>query len=88
MRVHELIRALQELGIDHMNDLVVVNGYEGGVDEAGMPLAGVVALDENEGIGCYGKHEWLKPEDVEYRKRVESFEWETKSEMVPAVRIR
>jgi hypothetical protein len=56
MKVKELIEILQKLDPEL---LVVVRGYEGGVDEANNVHLCDVELDCNAGIEYYGKHEIL-----------------------------
>ena len=56
MKVKELIEILQKIDPEL---LVVVRGYEEGVDEANNIHLCDVELDCNEGIEYYGKHEIL-----------------------------
>jgi hypothetical protein len=56
MKVKELIQELQKLDPEL---LVVVRGYEGGVDEVNNIYLCNVELDSNAGIEYYGKHEIL-----------------------------
>ena len=60
MKVKELIQELQKLDPEL---LVVVRGYEGGVDEANNIYLCNVELDSNAGIEYYGKHEVLHDGD-------------------------
>ena len=59
MTVAELIRNLQNLPQDHM---VVIRGYEGGVDEVDEIEEARIALDVND-EWSYGSHELLDPRD-------------------------
>jgi hypothetical protein len=56
MKVKELIQELQKLDPEL---LVVVRGYEGGVDEVNSIYLCNVELDSNAGIEYYGNHEIL-----------------------------
>ena len=56
MKVKELIQELQKLDPEL---LVVIRGYEGGVDEVNSIYLCNVELDSNAGIEYYGKHEIL-----------------------------
>jgi len=57
--VAELIENLQNLPQEHM---VVIRGYEGGVDEVTVLEEARIALDVNE-EWCYGSHELLDVRD-------------------------
>jgi hypothetical protein len=59
MKVSELIAQLQTMPQDAM---VVINGYDGGVDELDAPLHAVeIALNANSQYGRYlGRHEVLE----------------------------
>lgn len=59
MTVRELIECLQDMPQDYM---VVVRGYEGGVDEVTELENTRIALDVNEEWN-YGSHELLDPRD-------------------------
>ena len=59
MRVSELIKILQEMSQDHM---VVIRGYEGGVDEVTDLENARIELDVNEEWN-YGSHELLDSKD-------------------------
>ncbi len=59
MTVSELIEVLKELPQD---DMVVVRGYEGGVDEVVELEQTQIALNVNE-EWSYGAHELLDPRD-------------------------
>ena len=59
MTVSELIEVLEGLP---KNDMVVVRGYEGGVDEVVELEQARIALNVNE-EGGYGAHELLDPKD-------------------------
>lgn len=59
MTVSELIEVLKELPQD---DMVVVRGYEGGVDEVVELEQAHIALNVNE-EWSYGAHELLDPRD-------------------------
>ena len=59
MTVAELIENLQNLPSDHM---VVIRGYEGGVDEVTDLESAKIILDVNKEWN-YGSHELLDPRD-------------------------
>lgn len=59
MTVKQLIERLQDMPDDHM---VVIRGFEGGVDEVNEIEETRVALDVNE-EWSYGSHELLDPRD-------------------------
>jgi hypothetical protein len=65
MKVKELIEILQKLDPEL---LVVVRGYEGGVDEVNNIYLCNVELDSNAGIEYYGKHEILYDEEKPWRE--------------------
>ena len=65
MKVKELIEELQKLDPEL---LVVVRGYEGGVNEASNIHLCDVELDCNTGIEYYGKHEILYDGDKPWKE--------------------
>jgi len=69
MKVSELIEKLQALDPDLR---VVVDGYEGGVKDAGYVTVEEIALNVNES-GYYGEHE-ITYDDEEDNAQYESYE--------------
>ena len=59
MKVSQLIEKLQSMPQENM---VVIRGYEGGVDEVTVLEEARIALDVNE-EWCYGSHELLDERD-------------------------
>jgi hypothetical protein len=65
MKVKELIEILQKLDPEL---LVVIRGYEGGVDKVNNIHFCNVELDSNAGIEYYGKHEILYDGEKPWRE--------------------